>query len=95
MKKLERRISYIHYINNLWHLALESGDRKASSFLGRRKTVLQNELIIDYHDRVILFHDEKASAQGGQKIYSIMFKDNDSDACHIPEDKIIKKSEQN
>jgi hypothetical protein len=94
MKKLESRIRYIHYINNLWHLALEGGDRKSSSFFGKRKTVLQNKLIMDYYDRVILFHDEKASAQGGRKIFSIMFKDNDSDACHIPEDKIINQSKQ-
>lgn len=94
MKELQNRISHIHYINNLWHLALENGDKKASAVLGQRKAVLQNKLIMDFRDRVILVHDKEASTRSGKKIVSIQFKDINSDACHIPAEKVTDEFQQ-
>ena len=80
MKKLIERI---HYVNNLWHIADEVCDRKASSYFKKRKVQLQNKLLSDYKEEVYLDRDFDNPAGNDNDMLVIRVKEG-GDACHIP-----------
>lgn len=80
---LKNLVDYIHYVNQFWHLALETSDHGMARLFKRRKSSLQKKLLTNFHDQVRLDFDEETSAQTAQDIYVIRINSG-GDACHIP-----------
>jgi hypothetical protein len=81
---MKTEIDHIHYVNNLWHLSHEFGDKRTTIFLKNRKTKLQNKLMAKYIHAINLVFDNDETQKVGFPIYSIQFKEIKGDACHIP-----------
>jgi len=84
------RLSHIHYVNQLWHLSIETQQASATSFFARRKSDLQNELLEVSGPAIYLEHDVETSQESGRRSYVIRVQAEDRllDACHIPEDRV-------
>ena len=82
-RDLKHLVDYIHYVNQFWHLALETSDHGMAQLFKRRKSSLQKKLLTHFHDQVKLDFDAETSAQTAQDVYVIRINSG-GDACHIP-----------